>query len=97
MSPKSNEIKTMKIFPKGQIVIPVSLRKKYNIAIGDHVQVIPSKNGIFLKPSPKAKKTATLTDSLFGIFGEYVRGKKNADKKDIIRATEKGFTKGWRE
>ena len=29
----------MKVFPKGQVVIPVSLRKKYQIEIGDQIDV----------------------------------------------------------
>ena len=94
---KSNEIIKMKVFSKGQVVIPVSLRKKYNIDIGDHIQAVPSKDGILLKPPSKTKSTGTLTDSLFGIFEKYGQGKKKAGKKDIIKTTEKGFIEGWKE
>ena len=83
----------MKVFSKGQVVIPVMLRKKYNIDIGDSIQVIPAENGILLKPKPK--KTESITDNLFGIFKNYTRGSKKVDKKDILNATENGFIKGW--
>ena len=87
----------MKVFPKGQIVIPVSLRKKYNIDIGDHIQAVPSREGILLKPSSKTKSAEPLTDSLFGIFGNYAQKKRKVGKKDIKEATENGFIEGWKE
>ena len=77
-----NETIKMKVFPKGQVVIPVSLRKKYNIDIGDHIQAIPSGQGILLKPLSKTKSNEPLTDSLFGIFGNYAREKRKASKKE---------------
>ena len=46
----------MKVFPKGQIVIPIALRKKYHIEIGDQLDVISSRDGILLKPVPKKNK-----------------------------------------
>ncbi|MBN1904650.1 MAG: AbrB/MazE/SpoVT family DNA-binding domain-containing protein [Deltaproteobacteria bacterium] len=85
----------MKVFPKGQVVIPVMLRKKYNIDIGDNIQVIPAENGILLKPKPKTKKPESITDNLFGIFKNYARNNKKIDKKDILNATENGFIEGW--
>ena len=87
----------MKVFPKGQVVIPISLRKKYNIDIGDHIQAIASRDGILLKPSSKTKSTGPLTDSLFGIFGKYAQGKQKAGKQEIIKATETGLIKGWKQ
>ena len=53
MPSKVNETITMKVFPKGQVVIPVSLRKRYNIDIGDQVQAIPSNEGILLRQRRK--------------------------------------------
>lgn len=87
----------MKVFPKGQVVIPVMLRKKYNIDIGDNIQVIPAENGILLKPKPKTKKPESITDNLFGIFKNYTRSSKKIDKKDILNATENGFIEGWKK
>jgi len=45
----------MKVIPKGQVVIPVSLRKKYQIDIGDQIDVVSAPDGILLKPIPKKK------------------------------------------
>ncbi len=85
----------LKVFPKGQVVIPVSLRKKFNIVIGDRIDVLTSKNGILLRPSPKTETAKTATDSLFGIFKEYAPQKKKLSKNDIQAATHDGFVQGW--
>jgi len=84
-----------KVFPKGQIVIPVDLRKKYHIEIGDHVDVIPKADGILLKPMPKKEGKKSMTDCLFGMFGKYAKGKPELKKADINRAMEAGFIEGW--
>ncbi len=86
---------TRKVFPKGQIVIPVALRKKYHIDIGDHLDVIPKADGILLKPMPKKEGEKSLTDRLFGMFGKYAKGKPKLKKANINRAMEAGFIKGW--
>ena len=85
----------MKVFPKGQVVIPVSLRKKYQIDIGDQIDVISKSNGILLKPLPKENKQRSLTERLFGIFSYYAAGKTKPSKTDIEKATRAGFTEGW--
>jgi len=41
------------VSPKGQIVIPVSLRKKYNINPGDRVEIIEVDNEIVIVPISK--------------------------------------------
>ena len=46
MGTGTKETIKMKVFPKGQVVIPVSLRKKYQIDIGDRIDVI-SKSDVF--------------------------------------------------
>jgi len=94
MSPTSKESVKRKVFPKGQIVIPVALRKKYHIEIGDHVDVIPKADGILIKPMPKKEGKKSLTDCLFGMFGKYAKGKPKLKKADIDRATEAGFIEG---
>ena len=86
-----DSVKILKVFPKGQIVIPVALRKKYHIEIGDRVDVISKADGIFLKPVPKNEKKESLTDCLFGMFGKYSKGKPKLKKADINKATEAGF------
>lgn len=95
MAATSKESVKMKVFPKGQIVIPVALRKKYHIEIGDRVDVISKADGIFLKPVPKKETKESLTDYLFGMFGKYAKGKPKLKKADINRATEAGFIREW--
>ena len=97
MHSNSKEPIKMKVFPKGQVVIPVALRKKYHIEIGDQIEVISEPEGILLKPASKDKSCVSLTDRLFGVFGKYASKKQKLSKDDIIRATETGFTKGWAE
>jgi AbrB family looped-hinge helix DNA binding protein len=97
MSTFSKESFKMKVFPKGQVVIPVSLRKKYQIDIGDQIDVISAPDGILLKPLPKKNGQMSLTDRLYGIFSEYVSGKLKPTKADIEKATEEGFTEEWPE
>jgi AbrB family looped-hinge helix DNA binding protein len=84
----------MKVFPKGQVVIPIALRKKYAISIGDKIEVIPEADGILLKPAPKKVTRKSLTDRLFGIFNMYATGRPKLTKKDINKAVEKGFIEG---
>ena len=87
----------MKVFPKDQVVIPVSLRKKYHIDIGDQIDLISAPDGILLKPLPKETGQRSLTEQLFGIFSSYASGKSKPTKADIYKATETGFTEGWAE
>ena len=84
----------MKVFPKGQVVIPIALRKKYDINIGDQIDVIPESNGILLKPTTKRMTDKSLTDRLFGVFNRYATEKQDLTKADIKKAVEKGFTEG---
>ena len=97
MGATSKESIKKKVFPKGQIVIPVTLRKKYNIEIGDHVDVIPKADGILLKPMPKKEVEKSLTDRLFGVFGKYAKGKPKLKKADINKVTEAGFIEDWQK
>jgi AbrB family looped-hinge helix DNA binding protein len=56
MGAGTKETIKMKVFPKGQVVIPVSLRKKYQIDIVDRLDVISKSDGILLKPLPKENR-----------------------------------------
>jgi len=85
----------MKVFQKGQIVIPVSLRQQYQIDIGDRLDVVPTDDGILLKSPSKKKRQLSLTEHLFGIFKDYEQKGIMLEKENINRATEKGFTEGW--
>lgn len=95
MHPNSKEPVKKKVFPKGQVVIPVSLRKKFQIHIGDYVEVVSTAEGILLKPSTERKQDMFVTDRLFGIFSAYAMQKQKHTKDDIGKATEAGFTEGW--
>ena len=68
MTANTKESFKMKVFPKGQVVIPVSLRRKYRIDIGDQIDVVSEKEGILLKPLPKQENISSLTEQLCGIF-----------------------------
>ena len=93
----SKESYKMKVFPKGQVVIPASLRQKHHINIGDQIDVISAEEGILLKPLPKRDREQTLTGRLFGIFSDYASGTSEPTKKNIDTATENGFTEGWKK
>ncbi len=95
MGAGTKESTKMKVFPKGQVVIPVALRKKYQIEIGDRIDVISESDGILLKPLPKEKGRKSATERLFGIFRAYASGKSEPTKADIEKATEDGFAEGW--
>ena len=92
MNKESTESLKMKVFAKGQVVIPVSLRKKYRIEIGDKIGVIPTSQGILLKATPKNDKAGSLTDRLFGIFSNFSSLGKVASDEDIDRAVAEGFS-----
>ena len=95
MIEKSKNAIKMKIFQKGQVVIPVELRRKYQLEIGDVINITPTDDGILLKPSLKKVKKETLTDQLYGIFSAYAKNRSKITKKDIAKTTENGFLSGW--
>ena len=95
MRTHSNEPIKMKVFPKGQVVIPVSLRKKYKIDIGDQIEVVSRPEGILLKPVAKGSNKMSLTDGLFGVFVEYALERQSLSEEEVHRATEEGFNEGW--
>ncbi|MEK9148552.1 MAG: AbrB/MazE/SpoVT family DNA-binding domain-containing protein [Candidatus Desantisbacteria bacterium] len=82
----------MKVYNKGQVVIPVGLRRRYNINVGEFVEVAPENGGIRLSPIRKER----LTDKLFGIFAKYKEGKERLTEKAIESTTEKGFVEGYK-
>ena len=86
----------MKVFAKGQVVIPISLREKYHIQVGDQIDVVPTEEGILLKSESKGNGPKSKTDQLYGIFSQYARGKRTLEKKDIKSATEIGFSERWK-
>ena len=89
--------KKMKVFPKGQVIIPVDLRRKYNINIGDRIEFITSQDGILLKPSKQKPDDRSLTDDLFGVLHSYAKNKEFPGREEISETTEAGFANGWTE
>ena len=89
--------KKMKVFPKGQVIIPVELRRKYNINIGDRIEFITFQDGILLKPSRQKTKHQSSTDELYGILRGYAKNEKIPEKETVNEATESGFAEGWTE
>lgn len=94
LSDPKKQIK-MKVFPKGQVVIPIAFRKKYQIKIGDHIDVISTNEGILLRPVLKKTAEKSPTSRLFGIFGNQAKEKPMIRKRDFTKTTEKEFIKGW--
>lgn len=80
----------MKIYNKGQIVIPVNIRKKYNFNIGDYVDVITVEDGIKLLPVKKVK----VVDKLYGILNKE-GNQAEISEDDIDKAIETELLKGW--
>jgi AbrB family looped-hinge helix DNA binding protein len=93
----SRESKKMKVFPKGQVVIPVSLRRRYRIEIGDKIDVVPTPEGILLKSDPAKGQAESMTERLFGVFSDFAGRKRAPTKEEIGEATEKGFLEEWPE
>ena len=85
------------MFPKGQVVIPISIRKKYHIDIGDQIDMIPFSDGVILRPRVDGSGKESLTDSLCGIFSNYASEKSRITEDDIDEATAAGFNEGWRK
>ena len=82
-----------KIFPKGQVVIPALLRKKYNIQIGDPIIFSVSDEGILLKPAKQSK--TGLAEKLFGIYAAQRAAREGVTQADITKAAEDGFAGKW--
>jgi len=97
MQPTKKALKKMKLFQKGQVVIPGFLRRKYHLQIGDQIDIVPTEEGILLKPSPKQGDQSSLTERLFGVFHNYAIKKNQIKKQEMTAATENGFVEGWRE
>ena len=67
-------MENVKVLPKGQITIPVNIRKKLNIKMGDVISLEDTDAGIIIK---KGKM-------LFEIAGN-IKLKKDISEKELIR------------
>lgn len=97
MGSRDKTPKKMKVFQKGQVVIPSLLRRKYHLEIGDQIDIVPTEEGILLKPSVKKADQKSLTERLFGVFHNYAIEKTTIKKQEMTVSTENGFIEGWRE
>jgi len=75
-----------KVYQKGQIVIPVKLRKNYGIEIGSTVNVIPEKK--YLKVVPLKKK-----ESILDIAGCFESKKTFPKKQEIDKLSSQSYIK----
>ncbi len=75
----------MKIHNKGQVVIPSEIRKKFDLEVGDQMDVVVDDNGVHLYP--------VIDDSiqLEGVIKEEAEKYGFPDKREIEEASEKGF------
>ncbi len=78
----------MKVFNKGQIVIPAAVRKKFNIEIGEMLDFVidEKENCIKLKKHDEMKSI-----KLAGSLSKYNRRKKFPTKKEIKKALAEGL------
>lgn len=83
----------MKVYNKGQVILPASIRKKYNINIGDKVDVLIEKDGIKIIPVKKVN----VTDELFGIINKQSYNYHEPSNEEIYKVTEEEFIKGWKK
>ena len=82
-----------KVFNKGQVVIPAALRKKFDIVVGESVNIVVQEDGIKIMPV-KRKANA---EELFGVFHKYAVGKPFPTEREIEKATEDEFAKGFKD
>lgn len=68
-----------KVLPKGQITIPIGIRKKLNIKTGDIVYLEDTKNGVIIRKG----------QTLFDVAGSIELKKEIADKELIKKARKK--------
>ena len=87
----------MKVFNKGQVVIPVDVRRKYDIKVGDRIEFIQFEDGILLKPAKQKPTVRSLTDDLFGVLHRYAKNKAFPEEGAINQTTEAGLANGWTE
>jgi AbrB family looped-hinge helix DNA binding protein len=78
----------IKVHPKGQIVIPATVRKQLGIEIGDvlEVELVPEEGKIELRRA--AQRTA---ESLAGSLEHYASGRSFPSERSISKAFQRGL------
>jgi AbrB family looped-hinge helix DNA binding protein len=82
-----------KVSSKGQVVIPIALRRKFGIKIGDMVDLIVEEDGIKIVPVKEKVKAKDLA----GIFSKYAKGEGIPTDKRIEEITEKEAVKRYKK
>jgi AbrB family looped-hinge helix DNA binding protein len=80
----------MKVFNKGQVVIPVAIRKEIGIEIGDMLDVVVDgkENCVKLKKAGDMK-----SQKLAGSLAKYNRRKRFPSRKEMEKALEEGIVR----
>ena len=80
----------MKVFNKGQVVIPVAIRKEFGIEIGDMLDVVPDRKEkcVILKKAGEMKSR-----KLAGSLSKYNRRKRFPSRKEMKKALEEGIVR----
>ena len=81
----------MKVFNKGQIVIPALIRKELGVSIGDLLEVDFDRQERCIRLKPR--KTS-LTRELAGSLSDLSGGRKRPSKGDALAALRKGVIHG---
>jgi AbrB family looped-hinge helix DNA binding protein len=67
-------MENVKVLPKGQITIPVNIRKKLNIKVGDMIFLEDTQSGVFFRKGI----------TLFDVAGK-IRLKSKVSNKELIK------------
>ena len=78
----------MKVFTKGQVVIPAPIRKELGLNVGDMLDVkLDADRGCI-----ELKKTVSQTGQLAGALAAHAKGKHFPSRKQMHEAFAKGMT-----
>lgn len=77
-----------RVMQKGQVVIPVRLRRRYSLAPGTTVAFEPTRKGVLVKPATDIVRELTGKYRGFGSTAELI-----ADRREEVRREERKFKK----
>jgi len=80
----------MKVYNKGQVVIPAAIRKEFGIEIGEMLDVVADRR----EKCVKLKRTGPMkSGKLAGSLSRYNRRKRFPSRKEIKKAFAEGMTR----
>ncbi len=80
----------MKVFNKGQVVIPVAIRKEFGIEIGDMLDVVADRN----KKCVTLKRVGEMkSKKLAGSLSRYNRRKRFPSRQEMKKALAEGIAR----